>query len=831
MSNFKFKTQLILSLFAAGAVALSAAEEKKARETENSDKMKRTDVAIQEKVQSSESADEAADKLVKEANAAFSSEKFEEAKTLYLGAVAAYRKSQDGVSDIAKEKYEKKVAYCQLQIARAYRYMARNAKAQAEKLYEAKNYDEAVAMLREAQKYAPESKEELDELIARYEARRKQIKVLEDTKDETLMPDRENNEYQIALLMRQGRELARSGQYEDAMRKFQEVSLIDPFNADAIQNVTAMAARMRRAADMRTDTTRREMVAEMEWEWAVPIYPQTSSDEGNAVDAPVEKTVREFSPLQKKLISIRIPKIEFDEISIPMVISFLRSASKDNDPEGVGVNIVYFPFVPGSEENADQSRQNNPSGSSGDAESAPDTAENASPASAPAVVASSEGESTAETGPKISVLINNASLIDAIRTVCKAAKLRFRVEENAVAIAPENAVLDEMETRLFPVDPTLLASYSSSEDLQNYFQENGIRFPAGAKVKFISSISRLVATNTVENLVAIESFLETLSNKEPLVEIQAKFIEVNENDLKELGFNYSVSYNPGNDPYTMIDNPGNSDLPQVTADTFSSHRLSVGANDELNTTLSDNNLVNVSGFVRGADGLNWSATINAVNQTDSNDTLSSPRVVTLQNQEVYIEMVMETYFADTYTNGTSTINSSSNNNGGNSYASYTSVSPMPNFTDPTPLGIRMRIRPEVDLEKRTITIRNFAPVVTTFAGYTEYSSVDSSGGVNLVRKPIIDVRDIATSLTIYDGQTVVVGSVIDDLIQTVEDKYPILGDLPLVGRLFQSRGTKATKRNLLIFITCRLVKPDGSAWFPEDLEKKGKPFLGRPYFQ
>ncbi len=821
----KFKTQLILSFCAAGALALSAAEEKKAQASDNVEKMKRTDVAVQEKVMVSENADAAADKLVKDANAAFSDERFDEARNLYLAAVAEYRKSLNSVSDIAKEKYEKKVAYCQLQIARAYRYMALNAQAKAEKLFEAKSYDEAVAMLREAQKYSPESKDEIEAMIAQYEQRRKEVKVLEDTQDEKLIPDQASNEYQIAVLMRQGRELAKNGQYEDAMRKFQEVSLIDAFNTDAIQNVTAMVTRMRRAADMRTNTTRRELIADMAWEWAVPVYPQKSTDEVNALDAPVEKTEREFTPLQKKLVSIRIPKIEFDEISIPMVINFLRSASKDNDPEGVGVNIVYFPQLPDAEGTEGENATST-------ATPAADTASTVSDDStAPLVVTSSESESTVDEGPKISVLINNASLLDAIRTVCKAAKLRFRVEENAVEIAPETAVLDEMETRLFPVDPTLLASYNTTEDLQKYFEENGIRFPAGAKVKFIKSISRLVATNTVENLAAIESFIETLSTKEPLVEIQAKFIEVNENDLKELGFNYTMAYNPGNNPYSMNDNPGGTSMPEVTGETFSSHRVSFKPNDSLNTSLGSNNLISVGGFVNGVDGLTWSAAINAVNQADSSDTLSSPRVVTLQNQEVNIEMVLETYFADDYTDGTSTINSGSSDNSNNSNASYTTVSPMPNFSDPTPIGIRMRIRPEVDLEKRTITIRNFAPIVTTFAGYTEYSSQDSSGGINLVRKPIIDVRDISSSLTIYDGQTVVVGSVVDDLIETVDDKYPILGDLPLIGRLFQARGTKATKRNLLIFITCRLVKPDGTAFFPEDMVKNGHPYLGRPYFQ
>ena len=53
------------------------------------------------------------------------------------------------------------------------------------------------------------------------------------------------------------------------------------------------------------------------------------------------------------------------------------------------------------------------------------------------------------------------------------------------------------------------------------------------------------------------------------------------------------------------------------------------------------------------------------------------------------------------------------------------------------------------------------------------------------------------------------GSIRDE-VTTYNDQYPILGDLPLVGRLFQSKASYSAKINLLMFLTCRLVNPDGS---------------------
>ena len=76
--------------------------------------------------------------------------------------------------------------------------------------------------------------------------------------------------------------------------------------------------------------------------------------------------------------------------------------------------------------------------------------------------------------------------------------------------------------------------------------------------------------------------------------------------------------------------------------------------------------------------------------------------------------------------------------------------------------------------------------------------------------PIIESRSINTVVVSYDGETVVMGGVIRDRIAIVEDQYPILGDLPLVGRLFQSKGRGSEKVSLLIFLNNRLIKPDGS---------------------
>lgn len=64
-------------------------------------------------------------------------------------------------------------------------------------------------------------------------------------------------------------------------------------------------------------------------------------------------------------------------------------------------------------------------------------------------------------------------------------------------------------------------------------------------------------------------------------------------------------------------------------------------------------------------------------------------------------------------------------------------------------------------------------------------------------------------MTVWDGQTVAMGGLIREDVQDVEDKVPILGDIPILGRLFQSKAEDHFKRNLMIFVTAKLIDPSG----------------------
>ncbi len=113
------------------------------------------------------------------------------------------------------------------------------------------------------------------------------------------------------------------------------------------------------------------------------------------------------------------------------------------------------------------------------------------------------------------------------------------------------------------------------------------------------------------------------------------------------------------------------------------------------------------------------------------------------------------------------------------------------------------------------------PSLTEFAGYATAPSIANvTGGLNVVQLPVIlpdfTVRQVITTVNVWDGQTVVLGGLINSQTSTEKDKVPVIGDLPILGRLFQSQTKVSVKKNLMIFVTATIVDPAGNRVHSED---------------
>jgi general secretion pathway protein D len=112
------------------------------------------------------------------------------------------------------------------------------------------------------------------------------------------------------------------------------------------------------------------------------------------------------------------------------------------------------------------------------------------------------------------------------------------------------------------------------------------------------------------------------------------------------------------------------------------------------------------------------------------------------------------------------------------------------------------------------------PSLTEFNGYDTAPTIPGVNVASVVVVPTIlpdfTVRQVVTTVNIWDNQTVVLGGLISSQVQNTKDKVPVIGDLPLVGRLFQSQTKTSVKKNLMIFVTATIVDPAGNRVHSDD---------------
>jgi len=153
----------------------------------------------------------------------------------------------------------------------------------------------------------------------------------------------------------------------------------------------------------------------------------------------------------------------------------------------------------------------------------------------------------------------------------------------------------------------------------------------------------------------------------------------------------------------------------------------------------------------------------------------------------------------------------------NNQAGVSAITPI---TQAMELGPILDVVPYVLADGYTINMA-LIPSVTVFNGYDTPPTVPNvTGNLNVVQLPVVlpdfTVRQVVTTVNVWDGQTVVLGGLISSTIQSTKQQVPVIGDLPLVGNLFQSSSKTTQKKNLMIFVTASIVDPAGNRVHSDD---------------
>jgi general secretion pathway protein D len=207
--------------------------------------------------------------------------------------------------------------------------------------------------------------------------------------------------------------------------------------------------------------------------------------------------------------------------------------------------------------------------------------------------------------------------------------------------------------------------------------------------------------------------------------------------------------------------------------------------------------------------------VHALDQKGNLDLLSAPRVTTINGVNAVIEVVREIIYPTEFDVSENDIVTGGGGGGGGLGAAAIPFVPptvIPGAFETREVGVILNVTPTVSPDNYTINL-TMLPEIAELVDWIQYGTTiglpnGDTFAVNMPQ-PIFASRNVTTSLIVWDGHTVVMGGLIREDLTTIDDKIPLLGDIPILGRLFQSKGTHSEKRNLLIFVTARLVNPAG----------------------
>ncbi|MFV1993831.1 MAG: Amuc_1098 family type IV pilus outer membrane protein [Verrucomicrobiales bacterium] len=639
------------------------------------------------------------------------------------------------------------------------------------------------------------------------------------------------------------------GDFDSAEAEYFRVLNIDRYNTAARRGLEDNERVKARYYESAYDETRARFMTQLtaEWETKVPEIglEDILKDERSSVmggDSGV-------AYISAKLKEILIPNIEFSDTPLEDAIEFLRQKSVEldtleSDPRRKGVNIII---------------QDVSSGGGGDlsGEFAPEGAE------APAFAGGAS--------PRITLSLSNVPLVEALRYVTELAGRKYKIDPYAVKIVALSDVGEDLFTKVFRVPPTFLSlsggggGGGAPEDpfadpadgdggsvlaarptATAVLEEKGISFPPGSSAFFNPATSQLVVRNTAGNMELIETFVESLvEDVQKQIHIMSKFVEIGQENLNELGFDWLLGFFniPGSSRvFGGGGTLGNTRDELAVSDYAFSEPGSAspfGANPVTSANRSGSNAVttnSIDGLINpAAAGLSslapgvlslagvftdpeFQLVIRAINQKKGVDLLSAPNVTARSGQRAKIEVVREFIYPTEYDPPEIPTNVGGGSGDGVTTIPVTPANPTAFETRNT--GVTLEVDPVIGADGFTIDL-NLVPEVVEFDGFINYGTPILKGELdnfgrpivltdNIINMPVFSTRKVTTAVTIWDGQTVVIGGLIREDVQSTEDKVPLLGDIPFVGRLFRSKADFRIKRNLTIFVTAKLIDPAGA---------------------
>ncbi len=704
--------------------------------------------------------------------------------------------------------------------------------------------DEAISFLEEAIELSPLDKRAQQELAFTQDPIRQ---------SPALTPEHVGNVREVDRLLTLGYAQYDLGNFDDAERSFLAVVDIDPYNMAARRGISAVNERKSSYYRESRSTTRSSFLADIDAEWEMKEsekvqgeIPMDDSDQaGLTMTSDASADVMHVSDA---LDAIILPQIILDQATVSDLVDVLNgqirtAAAQATTPSGRPINVMQnFGLETSDAYQTLDARRLNLSLSNVSLRTVLD-------------MASRQLGIQYELLPAGIELTYSGTDFGPIRT------RHYTVHPSFFSSNQESVEDDDFGVsggaRLRRVKP------------QEQLERLGVHFPAGSSARYSAATQTLTVSNTSHNLKQVDEVVSLPFMTDRQVMLNVYSMEVSEKHLEDLGFEWLLSasisdavysgggvLNSGSGAPSNIDGTG-----QLVTSGLRSGKgvLSNASIEDLIAAGSAENFAierqssspNIFGFRGVWSGADLSILMRGLNQKTGVDNLYNPQVIFSPGEErqVIVANVREFYVPSEYTapelqsssNSGNSINDLLNQGltleeaqelfeGGSGAAMAPIASPAHpsefEFISTTEdqfngVGTTLAVHRVQVLNEGESMIVDISAAINEFDGFVNWGVPIRSGVTNdtdiesivvtenRIVQPVFNKKFVNTSLEVAPGDVVVFAALHDAKVIKYEDKVPILGDIPLMGRLFRSEGTSRDKRVLLFFARVDLMDPTG----------------------
>lgn len=696
-------------------------------------------------------------------------------------------------------------------------------------------HEEATQFLQEAVRLDPKSRRAKAELAYTGDPVRT---------NPALSPQHVGNVAEVNRLLELAHGYIDLGLYDDANKTFRSVLQIDSHNTAARKGMEAVEKHRSSYYATARDAHRAKMMAQVDAEWEEPVpadelSPTDESTAGASSELTDDSLKQSYA---ERLSEMVLPGIVFDDVRITDVIEALQNQISRFEASGNTVGGRHINL----------------------------TANFGSPDS-PAYKQLTE--------QSINMTLTDVSVKDILDMLEKRLGIRYFYTPVGVELCLGDRDSGPLLDRTFRVPPHFFDPRSDSDDEDDedggfaaekvsvsrvnpvqVLKGMGITFPKGAVAVYSPSTRSLRVRNTAQNLEDIEAALDMPMDRDSQIILSVIAMEVFENDLNQLGFEWLLNVSLGSNGVPMLSGgKSRNALSTATGTPLISTELGTNNNPYMSSGLRGVGVLKASDSMEsliesgstsahnigvgakspsifGIRGV-WSVAdvtfiMNGLSQKKGVDILQNPKLVFSPGveEQVSVGSVDEMFFPETWEQGEV---SSSNNNSNNGKYSYSPLASGANPADFVRLGCTddavdglgtILLVHKAELEETAQgTFVNLAltTVIKEFEGFINWGSPINSAIIsksdiayieltpNYILQPMIKRYVENTQIKVAPGTVIVMGGLKEAKNIEFEDKIPVLGDLPLVGRLFRSSGERKQRKALIFFVKVDYVDPTG----------------------